>query len=145
VIEMNPMQTLQTLASSMQCAEPEYADVRCIRDIGIAIFEMYSGLEEEENEGGSLLPVILYKSHTESGVAVTLPGICEDFAEVYMFLITEAKNNSGEEYAYHLSGMLVSHARMLVGDKGLERIQSQVSQMSSSMHVEAKKSEKVYH
>jgi len=78
-------------------------------------------------------------------VAVTLPGICEDFAEVYMFLITEAKNNSGEEYAYHLSGMLVSHARMLVGDKGLERIQSQVSQMSSSMHVEAKKSEKVYH
>jgi len=138
VIKVNSMQTLKKLASSMHCAEPEHANVRSIRDIGIAFFQMYEGVEEEGNEEGHLIPVILYKSHTESGVAATLPFICDDFAEVYMFLVSEAKKSRGEEYAYHLSHMLISHVGLLAGDEGLERI-TEVSGLGE------KESEKMYH
>jgi len=64
-----------------------------------------------------LAPAVVYKSNTESGMAIVCVNACGDFKDMFLFLLAQVQHSFGESYLTSVGRLLYGAVEVIIGEE----------------------------
>jgi len=109
--DKHAVQRFYALADSLGCPQPKEVNIESLLQV-----VMISIPAQDKERGFVLLaPTLVYKSSTESGIAIASGNTCGDFKDMFFFILSHVQRSFGESYLGAIVRLLHGAVEVILG------------------------------